>query len=393
MILNGLRRALRSQRAEWDVLTASGGREALDILGHTDIDVIVSDIRMPGMMGYDLLEDVRKRHARVIRLALSGQAADGDVDKCVGPVHQFLSKPCEAEPLKAILARTRVLMDMPVPERIKGAVNTMEALPSLPQAYDSLQHELESPTTTTSAVAATVLQDIGMSLRTLQLVSSSFYAAPAEVASPARQIEFLGLDVLRRLACSPTAFRRCARPEGENFSLARQCGHGRTVARFARRIMEMEGAGPDAADEAYVAGLVHHVGKVVFMDRFPDEYDEALSLGKEQGIPPSDAETQVFQATHAAVGAYLLGLWGLPDAVVRAASWHHCPIESPGRQFDALTAVHAADVFAHEIDGACYPGLLWHVDKEYLSELGLMSRLPVWRENCLESAHKEMVNV
>ena len=322
-VVSGLRRMMRSARAEWETFGAPGGREALDILGDNDIDVIVSDVRMPGMMGFELLDEVRKRHPATIRLALSGQASTRDLDRCVGPVHRFLSKPCAAGTLKDVLSWARVLMDMPVSDRLKGIIGRLEALPSLPAAYDRLQEELQAQKPTAKAVAAAVSRDVGMSLRVLQLASSSFYAAHSAMASPAHLVDFLGVDLLRRLAALPLAFRRCPRPEGENFSLARQCRHALTVASFARRIAETEGAEQNAAEEAYVAGLLHDVGKILFIAEFPDKYDEALALVKQGAMDPLDAEQRVLQVTHPAAGVYLLRLWGLPAGVARGAAAHH----------------------------------------------------------------------
>lgn len=384
MILNGLRRALRSERAEWETFAAAGGREALDILSHNDIDVVVSDMRMPGMMGSELLAEVRKRHPGTIRLALSGQASNVDADRCVGPVHQSLSKPCGTETLKEALSRARVLIEMPVSDRLKNIIGKLEALPALPEAYDTLLQELQAPKASIQAVAAAVSQDIAMSSRILQLVSSSFYSTPTGMASPARQAELLGLDVLRRLAGSPQAFCRCSRPEGENFSLARECNHARTVASFAKRIAETENAGQDAAEEAYWAGLLHDVGKVVFITEFPDEYDEALSLAKEQAMAPLEAEYRVLQATHPAAGAYLLGLWGLPDAVVRGAAFHHGPPDAPAAELITAVTVHVADVLGHEFAGASDGVRRPRLNEEYLAKVGLTHRASTWRDVCLQ---------
>lgn len=385
-VVSGLRRMMHSARAEWETFGAPGGREALDILRDNDIDVVVSDMRMPGMMGYDLLAEVRRRQPKAVRLALSGHASRVDLDKCVGPVHRFLSKPCSAETLMEALRTAGALVEMQVSDRLKGLMGALEVLPSLPEAYDSLQRAIRAQMPTAQSVAAAVSRDVGMSLRVLQLVSSSFYSARAGMASPARQVEFLGMDVFRRLADSPAAFCRCRRPEGENFSLARECDHAGTVAGFARRIALTEHAEHAAAEEAYLAGLLHDVGKIVFMAEFPDEYDKALSLAKEQGMAPLDAERQVLQVTHAAAGAYLLGLWGLPDGVVGGAAFHHTPSDAPAEGPIAVVAVHAADVLAHEFAGASDGIRHPELDEAFLGKAGLVHRASTWRDACLQVA-------
>ena len=63
-ILDGLRRMLRVMRDQWDMAFVQSGPEALEILGKHRFDVIISDMRMPGMDGAELLLEVRKRHPR-----------------------------------------------------------------------------------------------------------------------------------------------------------------------------------------------------------------------------------------------------------------------------------------------------------------------------------------
>ena len=80
----------------------------------------------------------------------------------------------------------------------------------------------------------------------------------------------------------------------------------------------------------------------------PTEYEQAASLAREQPMTISEAEQQIFGATHADIGAYLLGLWGLPVSIVEGVALHHTPSKAVLRAFSALTAVHAANVLQHE---------------------------------------------
>jgi len=116
-----------------------------------------------------------------------------------------------------------------------------------------------------------------------------------------------------------------------------------TVGAFAKRIARAEGAEQKSADYALVAGLLHDVGKLVLAANLPEEYASALAFAAREGIGLPGAEYEVFGATHAEVGAYLLGLWGLPDPIVAATAFHHSPTRSQAKQFSPLTAVHVAN--------------------------------------------------
>ena len=96
-ILQGLGRMLRGMRHEWDLLFANGGPEAFELMGRSRVDVVVSDMRMPGMDGAELLAEVEKRHPHTVQFVLSGQTDKETAFRAVGPSHHFLSKPCEAD--------------------------------------------------------------------------------------------------------------------------------------------------------------------------------------------------------------------------------------------------------------------------------------------------------
>src|SRR5262245_37814840 len=88
-VLQGLERMLRSMRHEWEMQFAMSGPAALERLAEQTFDVIVSDMRMPGMTGAQLLTEVSQRHPHIVRIILSGQADQEDILRSVGPTHQY----------------------------------------------------------------------------------------------------------------------------------------------------------------------------------------------------------------------------------------------------------------------------------------------------------------
>jgi hypothetical protein len=122
----------------------------------------------------------------------------------------------------------------------------------------------------------------------------------------------------------------------------------------------------------------------------PAEYAEACQLAQHAQTTIENAEEQIFACTHADVGGYLLGLWGLPPPVVDAIAWHHHPAAGQDESFTPLTAVHVANVLDWEGAGTtgtiCPPSL----DQEYLGALGLEACLPLWRD-ALQTTHSTEV--
>ena len=105
-VLQGLQRMLHPLRNEWQMTFVQSGAEALVRLEQETFDVVVSDMRMPGMDGARLLNEVMQRFPRVVRIMLSGQVGKEAVLKATGPTHAYLSKPCEPEALKAAILQT-----------------------------------------------------------------------------------------------------------------------------------------------------------------------------------------------------------------------------------------------------------------------------------------------
>jgi HD-like signal output (HDOD) protein len=145
--------------------------------------------------------------------------------------------------------------------------------------------------------------------------------------------------------------------------------HCRTTGLRASRIMAVERGLPDATKVAFTAGVLHDIGKLVLAAALPGLYQQAVLYGLSEGLPAYRAEQAVIGANHAQVGAYLLGLWGIPDPIIEAVAWHHEPRERIAAGFGPLTAVHVANNVETPLpEGSpakAGPGL----DHEYLNAL------------------------
>jgi HD-like signal output (HDOD) protein len=114
---------------------------------------------------------------------------------------------------------------------------------------------------------------------------------------------------------------------------------------------------------------------------YPELYKQTLTLIQTENITDWQAEQTVFNATHAEVGAYLLGLWGLPDGIVEPLAYHHNPRRQCGHlAFTPLTAVHIAHALTHRMDAVDAGSQAELVDLDYLAQIGLGDRLAVWQE-------------
>lgn len=379
-ILEGLQRMLRSMRAEWEMEFAAGGPAALDLLNTESFDVIVTDMRMPVMDGAQLLTQVRQFHPQIVRIVLSGHSDQEMILKSVGAAHQYLSKPCDPELLKETISRACSLRDLLTNKRLTLLVSQMESLPSLPSLYMELMKQLELPDPSIKQIGATISKDLGMTAKILQMVNSAFFGLRRHISNPAEAVGLLGLDIVKALVLSIHVFSQFSPTRIPGFSLEDLWEHNLAVGALSKQIARAEKQTPQVVDDSFTAGLLHECGKLVLAARLPKEYGEMLTLISTEELSMVEAERKVFGATYPEVGAYLLGLWGLPDSIVEAVGFHQSPSQCPRDAFSPLTAVHVADFLMGDSNPAAANNATHlEVDSVYLARLGLNERMDCWR--------------
>jgi HD-like signal output (HDOD) protein/CheY-like chemotaxis protein len=379
LVLQGLQRLMFSMRREWDIRFANGGSDALRLMAEAPADVVVSDMRMPQMNGAQLLNEIMRTYPRAVRVILSGFSDQEMIMQCVGGTHQFLSKPCDGETLRNVIKRALEMDSWLNNENLKALVSRMGALPSLPSLYFEIMRDLGSPETTLDTIGATIAKDPGMTAKILQLVNSAFFGLRRHLSDPTEAVLQLGLDTIKSLVMGIHIFSEFDTAKSGRLDPDRIWRHSLAVAASARRISRLERQENLVVEEAFTAGLLHDIGRLVLIANLPVEYAEVVTRAEATGTPLMSAERAAFGASHAEIGGYLLGLWGLPVSLVEAVVYHHHPRDCHSPAFSALTAVHAADVFEHERAAGLLPAPQPELDLEYLNALGLAGRIEAWQ--------------
>lgn len=379
-VLEGLGRMLRVMRDEWEMRFATGGPEALEIMATGPFDLVITDMRMPVMNGLEFLKEVREKYPKVIRVMLSGHADQVLIMRSVGVTHQYLSKPCDAEVLRSTVTRAIELRELLADEKIKLLIGQMSTLPSLPSLYVEIVQELQSADASIRRVGEIIAKDPGMTARILQLVNSAFFGIRRRVSNPMDAAAYLGLETIQSLVLSVKVFSKFESCRTQGCSIDQISSHSLATAILAKRIAEGEHAGKAMADEAFTAGLLHDLGKLVLSTNLPKQYGEVVMRSISAGTGYCDVEREMLGSTHAEVGAYLMGLWGLPDPIIEAIALHHRPGDCAQKAFCALSAVHAADALEYEVQASrqqtTTPAPL---DQAYIAAIGKTGRLDDWR--------------
>ncbi|HEX4608983.1 MAG TPA: response regulator [Urbifossiella sp.] len=369
-VLNGLRRCLRPFRGEWDMAFAQGGAEALAALAAAPADVVVTDMRMPGMDGDALLARVRADYPHAVRMVLTGQCTREAVLRLVPLAHGVFTKPCDPAELTAAIRRACSLRDLLRSPDLLALVGKLGGLPTPPALYTRILAELERPDGSLTEVGRVVAEDVGLSAKVMQVANSSLLGLRRPAATPAQAVQAIGMETTKALALMSEVLSRYDAAALRPFSIDDLWDHSRAVAGLAWRIARAE-LSPAAAAEARLAGLLHDIGRLALASQLPEAYKAVLGRTAADGAGVCAAERAVLGATHAEVGAYLLGLWGLPGPVVEAVARHHDPAGGVAGGIGPLAAVTAAEAILAPAEG----GLTYD---ECLGRLGLGDRAGRW---------------
>jgi len=197
----------------------------------------------------------------------------------------------------------------------------LSQLPTLPQTLVELIAACNDSETNLAKVAEIVTRDATISARVLQLANSAFLGTRSSFSDTGQAVIFLGTDTVRNIAVSVSVhevFQSYRTPSG--LSLARYWHHSLLTAviavTLARRIEYPQPA------EAYLAGLLHDLGKLLLCRAFPGEYGELLSRAP---VHPSEfafLERARLGISHADAGSLLVQRWNLQSPIAEALRMH-----------------------------------------------------------------------
>jgi response regulator RpfG family c-di-GMP phosphodiesterase len=371
-ILDALSRMLRGLRRQWEMEFADSGHKALEYCATQPFDVVASDARMPGMDGTTLLREIMLRYPDTVRIILSGQCSRAAVVQAVDVAHQFLTKPCDAQTLKATIQSVCGMRERFSNGQERVTFTRVQRLPSRVESFDRLVEELREQTPDMERVTEVLEGDVAFTAKTVQLVSSSFFGTPQHTFSAAHAARLLGPETLQAIANSSEAFLSSDHTHSLNSEVAAINRHSRQVAVLAKRLATTVSADRHLIGDSHLAGMLHDVAAL------------ALLNGPSPGAAPTAASSRGYchpvHNTEIDPGGYLAALWGLDEHVVQAISYYRTPALCPNQQFSPLTVLHAAHVLVEA--GSEEP---IEVDHAYLQRTGSDRYWKQWQELCQDA--------
>ncbi len=378
LVLRSIRRLMTRRLETCDLVFAGSGDEALELMQGSDVDIIVTDLNMDQMDGATLLQRVQDNAPEVVRIVLSGSCRleEGAVTRVA---HQCVAKPFNGKLLGTTLMRALALRELLEDVTLRKLVAGRNELPSVPAVYLDLLEALDRETTSITRVVSLVQQDPGLAARILQLASSAFLGRVVPPRSIRDAVVFLGFKAIKAFVLTHRIVEMY-RPSIPGLSIDAIQDHALRTGALARDIVG-ESAG---AEKVFMAGMLHGLGRLVLAGRFPRRYAAVLRAAAAEELPLAKVERDMLGASHAEVGAYLLGLWGIDPDVVEAVA--RCQTPSRIAEGGLPSALYLASRLAADPEspvgdhGDDDPG----IDAELVARIAAAPDLQTWR---LKAAH------
>ncbi len=375
-VLRSLRRAF--MKSGHKLYFADSGELALKILASEPgaIDLVVSDMRMPGMDGYTFLSEVKKRYPEVIRLILSGYVEESYVYKALieGAAKTYLAKPWKTAELIELVNGLMTVEEALKERKLLKIINTLDCLPTLPEIYFEVMELIEADADFDKIVKV-IEKDPAISAKVLQVANSAFFKSGT--ASLKRAAVFIGMMTLKDIVVGSAVFQTLAAP-GMGFYVPEKIWEHAVACNGL--VCEMHELLHDERipEELATVGLLHNIGLLVLLKFFPEKINEISELQKQE--PDKDLlelEIEVCGIGHPQIGAYLLNWWNMPYPLTEAALYHHTPHLAAANNRETIYLLHVADHLAGRASGV--PGIK-PLDPEIFNRVEIPGK---FRSQCL----------
>ena len=332
--------------ADYEILTADSGLSALNLLENTKVDIVISDMRMPVMDGFQLLNRVRELYPSVIRVILSAYTDEQTYFKSLSKnvAKLYIFKPWTTDGIVSILDKLFESRSLLSSKKLLSLINNID-LPTIQSSYQRILRLIEE-NAQTSVLVDEIERDPAIAAKVLHFANSAFYGV--KTGSVKQAVSYLGFENIRSVIISTSMMevidKMHAKPE-----LIKNIWKHAFLTNQILNIIYNEGLKRKISEVASSAGLLHNIGMIFFHTCFSNGY---LAIrGEEAGSQANilDLEMAEFDVTHQQTGGYLLEWWELPYPIIEAALYHHTPLDNRVINREIVAAVHIAQKYAWEL--------------------------------------------
>ncbi len=350
---------------QWNCQFFTAASKALDHLKREPVDLVVSAVRTGDTSGIQFVAQIRDQYPEIIRVFLTDYAQQDDVIKSLaaGHVQQIIPKPWIDQELKEIIrsALRQLEQQKKKSREFQILINSIPLLPTLPESYSNIRACIVGDEIDIEKMADYISQDVSISSALLHWANSALFGQRFQVDTIKKAIIVLGTDIVENLILSESVNRTIAGklPDVKGFDFAKFKKHSMATAVISRLLIKsLLPTDIGQHDRAFVAGLLHDMGKLAEASFFPSQFEQAIELAKQRRISLTEAEIKTYGTHHAELGSFLAEWWTLPHFIVNAIRWHHQPQSTPVDQ-EIITAAHIANQLSYKFhfgsNGDTYP--------------------------------------
>lgn len=345
LILKSLRRLFA--RTDYEIVIYENPLSALEHMANHAVDVVISDMRMPIMDGYEFLTEVKKRHPSIFRIVLSGYTDEKIVMEALkhNIAKLYISKPWnDVELINRIdqIFETENQLNL---ETVRLVIQNLAELPSLKASYMRILALIDGDKEM-QVIADAIEADPPLTMKLLHVANSAFFGL--KTGSVRHAAAFLGLKHIRNLVMSTAIIDQTGAFTGSNMYVKAMWNHALITNQILQMIYDRF-LNKKLSNESYSAGLLHNIGIATMYQVFGVQYSELLQRMNQGGLFIVKEEMDAFHVSHQEVGAYLVRWWDLPFPLVEAALYHHHPLDKGVVNTELVYAVHIAQHYAWRI--------------------------------------------
>lgn len=334
---------------DYEIYTAESGEAALKFLENTEVNLVISDMRMPFMDGYELLSQIKEKYPKVIRTILSGYSEEKTIFKALlhNVTKMYIYKPWNNEELLQYIQQLFETEDLLNSKDLLLLINDMEELPTIQSSYQRILNLIDQDQDI-QQICTEIEKDIAISTKLLHVANSAIYGV--KTGSVRQAAVYIGLHNLKSLIFSTSIINSDFVSNAERKYTEKLWEHAFLTNKIQYYIYEKI-LHKKLPETALSAGLLHNIGLVVLIRNFLVRSLECRKRAEKGLINFVELEMEEFNVTHQEIGGYLVNWWGLPFPIVEVTMFHHKPLDPNIVNTELVSCVHIAQYYAWEMMG------------------------------------------
>lgn len=329
---------------DYAIFKAESGQEALDFLKSNYVDMIITDMRMPYMDGYELLSQVKKLYPDIIRIILSGYSDEKVIFKALEKniARLYIMKPWENDKLLKTIEEIFKTEEVLISTNLLTLINGTEYLPTIESSYQRILRLIDNGADL-SKIAEEIERDQSISSKILHVSNSAYFNA--KTWSIKEAITFIGINNTRSLVFSTSIMEGFKAEEIVRKKIEIVWKHAVITNKLLNYIY-IKYLDKSLSDALLLTGLLHNIGIVLLLSNFGEEYLSLIEDARTKRVDVLEFEFDKYQLSHNEAGGYLLKWWEFPSDIVEAAIYHHNPLDDNVKNRELVCALHIAQKYA-----------------------------------------------